>query len=167
MYLIARLLKALNSHSGPWQLAFAVALGMLIGLTPLLRLHNLLVLFIVLFFKVNLTMFLLCWLVFSGLAYVFDPALIQLGEVMLTSPALQELWTALYSTGTGRLSQFNNTLTMGSLTLCMLLFAPVVLAAKWLIVQYRDKLMNWIKKLKIVEFVRGSRIYQLYQQVGG
>lgn len=167
MYFLARLLKALNSDSGPWQLAFAIALGMIIGLTPWLRLHNLIIVFVVLLFRINLSMFLFCSLLFSGLAYLLDPTLISLGEMLLTHEALQGLWTAFYGTGIGRASQFNHTLTMGSLALSVLLFIPVVLVCKWLIVQYREKLMNWILKLKIVEFIRGSRIYQLYQQLEG
>lgn len=34
MQLLAKLLKALNSDDSPWQLAFGVMLGMIMGLTP-------------------------------------------------------------------------------------------------------------------------------------
>ena len=55
MQLLAKLLKALNSDDSPWQLAFGVMLGMIMGLTPFWGLHSLLILFIVLFLRVNLS----------------------------------------------------------------------------------------------------------------
>ena len=80
MVFIAKLLKALSSDASPWQLALGIMFGMLVGLTPLLRLHNLIVLFIVLFFRVNLSTFLIALSLFSGLAYLLDPAMITIGE---------------------------------------------------------------------------------------
>ena len=47
MQLLAKLLKALNSDDSPWQLAFGVMLGMIMGLTPFLGLHSIIILFIV------------------------------------------------------------------------------------------------------------------------
>lgn len=54
---LAKLLKVLNSERSPGQLAAAVSLAAIIGMTPLYSLHNLFVLFLVLFFRVNLTVF--------------------------------------------------------------------------------------------------------------
>jgi uncharacterized protein (TIGR03546 family) len=45
MGLLVKLFKALNSDSSPWQLAMGFALGMVMGLTPLLGLHSLLLMF--------------------------------------------------------------------------------------------------------------------------
>lgn len=163
MIILAKLLKALHSDAGPWQLAFGFTLGMVMGLTPLLRLHNLLLLFVVLFFRVNLATFLLSLGVFSGLAFLLDPMMMGLGEALLLSDGLHGLWTALYNTGIGQLSQFYNTLTMGSLILS-LIFAPFVLiGSKILIIQYRSRFLEWVEDHKIIQFVKGSRVYQIYQ----
>ena len=165
MYFLAKLLKALHSDAGPWQLALGLALGMMMGLTPLLRLHNLIILFIVLFFRVNLTTFLLSFGVFSVLAFVLDPVMASIGESVLTNPSMESLWSALYATGFGQLSQFFHTLTMGSLLTSLVLFPVVLIAGKYLIEQYRERFMAWFEKFRIVEIVKSSRIFQLYQRM--
>ena len=86
---------------------------------------------------------------------------------MLLLPALEGLWSSLYSTGFGRISQFNNTLIMGSLVLSLLLLPVMLPLSNYLVVQYRQRLMTWITNHKVVEFLRGTRIYQLYQQLQG
>lgn len=166
MYFIARLLKALNSESQPWQIAMAIALGMVIGLTPTLRLHNLFIVLVVMMFRINLSSFLVAWALFSGLAIVFQQALIDLGHSILTDSAMEAWWTALYNTGIGQLSQFNHTLTAGGLALGLVLFIPVFYLARYLVISYREKLMTWVNKLKIVEFLKSSRLFQIYQELG-
>ncbi len=167
MVFIAKLLKALSSDASPWQLALGIMFGMLVGLTPLLRLHNLIVLFIVLFFRVNLSTFLIALSLFSGLAYLLDPAMISIGESLLTQDSLQSFWTALYNSDIGLLSQFFHTQTLGSFVLSVLLCPIVLITSKILIVQYRERLMAYIEKLKIVAFLKGTKLYQLFKTLGG
>ena len=62
---IAKLLKALNSESNPVQISLAFCFALIAGFTPLLSLHNLLVLFLVLILRVNLSAFILGLGVFS------------------------------------------------------------------------------------------------------
>lgn len=167
MIILAKLLKALHSDAGPWQLAFGIMFGMMMGLTPFFRFHNLLILFIVLFFRVNLATFLLSFGLFSVLAFALDPVMIGVGESILLNESLQGLWTALYNTGLGRISQFYNTLTFGSFFVS-LLFAPVLLfISKILVVQYRQRFLVWVEKLWIIQLVKGSKVYQIYQGLGG
>lgn len=167
MYLLAKLLKALHSDAGPWQLAFGIALGMIIGLAPLFRLHNILILFIVLFFRVNLSTFLLSWGAFSVLALLMDPLMVALGESVLTSASMEGLFSALYASGIGQLSQFYHTLTMGSLLTSLVLFPIVLFAGKYLVVEYREHIMAWFEKFRIVEIFKSSRVFQLYQRMEG
>jgi len=166
MVFIAKLLKALSSDASPWQLALGIMFGMLVGLTPLLRLHNLIILFIVLFFRVNLSTFLIAFSVFSGLAYLLDPAMITIGESLLSNDSLHGFWTALYNSDLGLLSQFFHTLTLGSFVLAVLLCPIVLITSKILIVQYRERLMAYIEKLKIVAFLKSTKLYQLYKTLG-
>ncbi|MFT4993736.1 MAG: hypothetical protein ACI965_000757 [Paraglaciecola sp.] len=166
MGLLAKLFKALNSDASPWQLAFGIMFGMLMGLTPLLGLHSLLILFTVLFLRVNLSTFILSWLFFSGLSIPLSSIMVDMGEASLNNKDLNGIWTYLYSTYIGQLSQFYHTLTLGSLMLGVLLAPPVLVLSKILIVQYRARLMAWVNKLKIVEFIKGSNLYRLYQALG-
>lgn len=167
MYVFAKLLKALHSDAGPWSLAFGIMLGMIFGLTPLIKLHNLIILFLVLFCRVNLSTFLVSWGVFSVLAYLLDPLMMSLGEVILTSESLQGIWTSFYNTSFGRLSQFYNTLTMGSLALSLALSPLVLIASRILVVKYRLHVMAWMDEWRVLQVIKSSRVYQMYQSFGG
>ena len=104
MQLLAKLLKALNSDDSPWQLAFGVMLGMIMGLTPFLGLHSIIILFIVLFLRVNLSTFLLAYALFSGLTLMLNPMMAGIGESLLTSANLTSMWTSLYNSTFGQLT---------------------------------------------------------------
>ncbi|WP_166422102.1 DUF2062 domain-containing protein [Paraglaciecola sp. 20A4] len=166
MQLLAKLLKALNSDDSPWQLAFGVMLGMIMGLTPFIGLHSVLILFIVLFLRVNLSTFLLAYALFSGFTLLLNPMMADIGESLLTSTDLTGLWTSLYNSTFGQLTQFYHTLTLGSLLFSLILAPFILVISKILVVQYRVRFMQWINKLKIVQFLKGSRIYQIYQTLG-
>jgi uncharacterized protein (TIGR03546 family) len=166
MGLLVKLFKALNSDSSPWQLAFGLALGMVMGLSPMLGLHTLILLFAVLFFRVNLSSFLVGWAVFSILAVPLGILMALIGESLLTTQSLLPLWTMLYSNTFGQLTQFYHTLTLGSLVLSLLLFPVLLYVSKYLVVQYRVKVMAWVNKIKLVQFIKGTNFYRLYQALG-
>lgn len=163
---LAKLFKALNSDSSPWQLAFGFAFGMVMGLTPLLGLHSLLLLFTVLFFRVNVTGFLVAWAAFSVLAIPLSMMLSNVGEALLLNDAMQSIWTTLYSSYIGQLSQFYHTLTLGSLLVSVILFPFILIGSKKLIEQYRQRFMQWVNQWRIVQFIKGTNFYQLYQTLG-
>lgn len=165
--MLARFLKALNSESGPWAIAWAFVLGMIMGLTPLWSLHNLIVLFLALSLRVNFTGFILAWIFFTGIAYLFDPVANYIGETVLQMDALLPLWQTLYDMPLARLFQFNHTITLGSL-LFALLFAPVWLYISYLLViNYRKRVQRWFNKLKIVQALKGTKFYSIYKRVQG
>jgi uncharacterized protein (TIGR03546 family) len=166
MVLLAKLFKALNSDSSAWQLAFGFALGMVMGLTPLLGLHSLILLFVVLFFRVNITGFLVSWAAFSVLTIPLRVLLSDLGEGLLVYEGLQSIWTALYSSYLGQLSQFYHTLTLGSLLTSVILFPFILIGSKKLVEQYRLIFMQWINQWRVVQFIKGSNFYQLYRTIG-
>ncbi|WP_185236700.1 TIGR03546 family protein [Teredinibacter franksiae] len=166
MHLLVKFFKIISSETNPWQIAFAIMLGMIVGITPLYRLHNLIILFIVLFFRVNIASFVLAVALFSGLAMLFDPLLIGVGESLLSAPSAQALWQSLYSSGLGRLTQFNHTLTMGSLVVSLVVAPVVLVLSKLLIVQYRERFLSAISKWKIVQMLRASTLVQRMTGLG-
>lgn len=167
MALLARLLKALNSEAAPWQIALAIVLGMIIGLTPLVSVHNLLILFLVLVLRVNLAAFLASWAGFSVLALAIDPLMMMLGDSLLSAPSLQSIWTTLYNQQWARLMQFNNTLTLGSLVISLLIAPVLFVVSRLLVVQYRQRVMVYVNKLKIVQAFKASKIFSIYQKLEG
>lgn len=165
--MLARLLKALNSESGPWAIAWAFVLGMIMGITPLFSVHNLLILFLAMSLRVNFSGFLLAWIFFSGVAYLFDPVADWLGAALLQADALQGLWVSLYYNPVARLAQFNHTITLGSLVFA-LAFAPLWLFISYhLVINYRKRVQAWFAKLKVVQALKGSKFWSIYQRING
>ncbi len=139
---------------------------MIIGLTPVWSLHNLIVLVLLIIINVNLGMAIFSFLLFSAFAYLFDPLFHSLGFwILVDIPALKELWTSMYNTPIIALTRFNNTVVMGSLVVSLLLLVPAYFAAKWFVVYYREHIDAKMQKLKIVQAVKGSKIYNLYEKI--
>lgn len=164
---IAKFLKILNSDAAPGQISLGFAFAMVAGFTPLMSLHNLIVLFLVLVLRVNLASFLLGLALFSTLAFALDPLFHRLGLALLTAPALEALWTTLYNSTLWRLERFNNSIVMGSLTVSLALFAPVVVMGNLLVRQYRDHVMQWVLRSRLMQAFQASKLYGYYQSVSG
>ena len=162
---IAKLVKVLNSESEPFQISLAVCFSMVVGLTPLFSLHNLLILFIVLILRVNLSAFILGWILFSGAAYIFDPLFHHLGLAVLSASALEGFWTVLYNTTLFRLAHLNNTIVMGSLLVSAVLFIPLYFVANTLIKKYRQHFLNWFRNTRFMNAIQATRIYDAYQRL--
>lgn len=156
----AKLLAVLGSETAPGQIALGAALGMVAGLTPLLSVHNLLVLLLLLVLRANLPAFVVIWGVGSGLAYLLDPAFHAVGLALLTAGPLQGLWTALYNVPVVRLTRFNNSVLLGSVAVCLALFVPVYAAVVWGVRRYRDRVLARVRTLRIVQVMRASRLFQ-------
>lgn len=165
--LFAKLLKVLNSDADPGQISLALCLAMIAGLTPLLSFHNILVVLLVLVLRANLSAFLLGLVVFTGIAYLFDPLFHQLGLALLTASSLHGLWTSLYNVTLFRLANFNNSIVMGSLIFSLLLFVPLMLLFNELIRKYRQHVLRWVEKSRIMKFFMASKFYGIYKTVMG
>ena len=163
--ILAKILKTLNSETEPIQISLALGFALIAGLTPLWSLHNILVLLLVLILRVNLSTFTLGWLGFSGIAYVLDPLFHVLGLHILTSGTLQGVWTALYNSTLGRLSNFNNSILMGSLIISLGLFVPLILLSNFIIKNYREHILTWVMKSRIVHALKASKFYSIYQSI--
>lgn len=151
---ITSLLRALNSNADPRQIATGMALGMVLGLTPLLSLHNLLIMLLVFILRINLAGLLLSFGLFSAFAFLLDPMFHQLGHNVLTNPELTGLWTELYNNTFWRMTSFNNTIVMGSLIISLILFFPFVVILGWLVKRYRIHAMKIVEKLHLTRFIK-------------
>jgi uncharacterized protein (TIGR03546 family) len=167
MSLLAKFLKVLNSNAEPLEISMGFCLAMIAGLTPFMSLHNMVVLFVVLVLKVNLSAFLLGLGLFSGIAYALDPLFHRIGLAVLTLPSLGNLWTSLYNSTLWRLEHFNNSIVMGSLLASLVLFIPFVLLGNMLIRKYRAHVLQWVMKSRFMQIMASSKFYRLYQSVSG
>jgi len=165
--LLAKILSVLNSDAEPHQIASAVALAMLAGLNPLLGGIGLLVLVLIFSLRVNLSTFIALFAVFSALSILLAPLMASIGELLLKNENWLELWTNLYQSYWFRLFEYNNTLTLGAAVFSVILFIPVFFIAKWLVLKYRAALMAFVNKFKVVQSLKASKFYQVYQTVHG
>ncbi|EAR10373.1 TIGR03546 family protein [Reinekea blandensis] len=163
---LLKLLKALNSDVGPWQISFAGALALIIGFTPLWSPHNLLILLFAFVFRVHLATFFVFWGVFSALAWLLDPWFHAIGLSLLNQDSLQGFWTGLYQSDFWQATRFNHSITLGSLLVSVLAFLPAAVIFRLGVVQYRAYMLPYIDKLKVVQLLKGSRFYQLYERIG-
>ena len=162
---LAKLLKALNAETSPWQIGLAFVLGMIMGFTPLVSAHNLLVLLLAFVLRINFSAFLLGFAFFTGFAYLLDPLFIRIGESLLLNPSLKALWTGMYNNELWRLTHFNNTLTLGSLVASLLFSLPLFFLSRWLIIKYRAHILAWVRKTKVVQMIKATHLYRLYQGI--
>ncbi len=165
--LLAKLFSALNSESSIRQIALAIALGFIVGLSPLLTLHNIIVLFFVMLIRVHLGSFILAVGFFSGLSYLLSPLIVAVGESLLTANSLSGLFTTLYQTTFFKLAHWHNTYTLGALVLGALLAVPLYFLAKFIIEKYRVHIMSFFEKFRIVKALKASKFYRLYMQFSG
>ena len=162
---IAKVLKVLNSESRPGQISMALCFSMVVGLTPLFSPHNLLVLLVILLFRVNLSAFILGLALFKGASYLLDPLFHWIGLSVLTAKPIQGLWTVLYNSTLWRIERFNNSVLMGSLLFSLILFVPVYLVLNLIIRQYRERVLEWVRKTQIMKAFMASKLYRAYRSL--
>lgn len=154
---LVKFIRILSSETSPLQISTAIALALIMGLTPLFSLHNIIVIFLLLILRVNIGSFVLAWAFFSAIAYAFDPLFNQLGEYLLTRPELNTFWTSLYNMPLARVSGFNNTLLLGSFVVSIAAFFPLLLIGNMLIVRYRKYIVEKFKKSRLFKFFSTSK----------
>ncbi|TYK65056.1 TIGR03546 family protein [Colwellia echini] len=165
--LLAKLLSALNGDSSIRQIALAIALGFLVGLSPIFTLHNIVIIFFVLLVRVHLGSFILAVGFFSGVSYLLSPYIVQVGEFILTKPELNDFFTMLYQFGIFKLAHWHHTYVLGAFVLGTLLCIPVYFISKIIIEKYRVHIMTFFAKFRIVQALKASKFYSLYNTFSG
>jgi len=163
--ILGKFIKTLRSDASPNQIAWGFALGAIPGLTPVGSPHNVLILFLVLLLRVNISSALLGFILYSCFAWVLDPLFHTIGfAVLVRLHGLESVWTWLYNTPAA-LFQFNNTVVMGSLLSTLVLIVPNYFVFKWVVCQYRDTWNARIQKWRITQILQGNRLVQFYIKV--
>ncbi len=158
MGMLVKLFKALSANQYPGQIALSFVLGMILGLTPLLFVHNLLTIALIFFLRVNIPGVVVAWIFFSGVAYLLDPVFNQIGLWVLHLDMLQPLFTAWYNEAFWRLLHFNNSIVMGSILTAYLLAIPAFFIFLVLIKKYRATFLVWINKFKVVQMFKAVNL---------
>lgn len=162
--LLQSLVKALHSEGTPGQVAAGIALGSILGLTPLLSLHNLLIVAVIFLCNVSLPGAALGWAIATPLGFALDPGFDALGHwLLLGIPALTPLWTALANMPVVPLTNFNNTVVLGSLVTALLLFTPIYFGSRFGVRRYRETLGARVKQSAWYRAITASKLYNIYR----
>jgi uncharacterized protein (TIGR03546 family) len=160
---IQSLVKALNSEGTPGQVAAGIALGAVFGLTPLMNPHNLVLAGLAIILNVSFPGVLLGWAAFAPLGFALDPLFDGLGRALLVDAgALRPLWTWAYNTPVVALSNFNNTVVLGSVVVWLVSLIPLFFLFRWLVAKYRATVYARLQQTRVFQVVKASKFYNLY-----
>jgi uncharacterized protein (TIGR03546 family) len=161
--LIQSLLGALHSEGTPGQLAAGIALGSIMGLTPLVNLHNAVVFALLVLLNVSFAGGMLGWAVFVPVGFVLDPLFDWVGHQLLFAASLRSLWTTFYNTPIVPLTNFNNTVVLGSLVCALLFVIPLFFATRWAVTRYRATIGERVRQSRWYRAVTASKLYNVYR----
>lgn len=161
---LIKLFKALNSEQSSAQLAIAISLSAILGLTPLVSLHNVFVLFIAFSFRVNLSLLFLSYPIFAIIGYLLSDFFESVGTIVLQNASLIDIWQYFFNTVIGRWSDFYYTGVMGSFLVSIIIASILYPLSKMLINLYREKLLAKIERYQLVRMLKASSFWKLYEQ---
>src|SRR6266850_173968 len=159
--LVQSLVKALHSEGTPGQLAAGIALGSMLGLTPLVSLHNAVVFGLIVLLNVSFPGAMLGWALFVPVGFLLDPLFDWIGHTLLFTPSLTPLWTSLYNTPVVPLTNFNNTVTLGSFVASVVLFLPLFFASRWAVTRYRATIGERVRQSAWYRAMTASKLYNV------
>lgn len=159
--LLAKILKVLNSQASPWQIGWAIALGLFAGILPF-GLLTLLIVLLVCLLTINLSTFIVVWGLTEGLMLLVADPLERFTWQYAQNDSLLAL---LAGSETLQLFQLHHTLTLGAFVSGALLLVPVAWLAKVLVQQYRSRVMSSIEQWKIMQMLKASKLFALYEKL--
>ena len=162
--LFRSLVQTLHSDGSPAQIAYGVALGAALGLTPIANAHNLIILLLLAVLNVSFAAGMLAWAVFVPVGFMLDPIFDRVGRALLVdTTSLRGLWTTWDNVPGLALTNFNNTVVLGSLVVWLLLFIPIYFGACYGVVRYRATIGEKIRNSRYYKLIEASQVYNVYR----
>ena len=155
-------IKLLNSDTGNISLALGMTCGFILGMTPSLSLHSLLIFLILFFFRIQIGAALVTAFFFKFVAFILDPAFHSVGSKVLEMKSLQGFYTTLYNMPLIPFTRFNNSIVMGSAVITFALSPIVFLLSQYFIIKYRVTVLARFKQTKVWKAVEATKFYQWY-----
>lgn len=154
--------KLLNSDTGTNQLAAGLALGLILGFSPMLSLQVLVAFVILFFFRIQIGAAFIAAFFFKFTAFLLDPVCDLIGRAVLEAEGLRPLFVSLYNMPLVPLTRFNNSIVMGSGLIAFLLAIPAFFVFKALIVKYRATVVARFRTTKIWKAWTATSFYKWY-----
>jgi len=154
--------KLLNSDTATNSLAWGMTLGCVLGFSPIVSFQAFLVFTICFVFRVQLGAAFFSAFFFKIIAYLIDPLADVLGQKILELPELRELFVTLYNMPLVPLTQFNNSIVMGSGIIGFALSIPLFFGFRVFILKYRQNVVAKFKNSKAWKLWTTTLIYKWY-----
>ncbi len=149
VFRLLRSAKALFTAAGsPRQIAFGVALGMMIGLVPKGNMTALLLLLVLLATHANLAAGLAAAALFSWVGMWTDRLAHLVGLAVLKAGPVQPVGAWLYDVPLAPWTALNNTVVLGSLLLGLVLFYPVYHLSYLFFDRHRDRIAGKLRRYR-------------------
>jgi uncharacterized protein (TIGR03546 family) len=155
-------IKLLNSDTGNISLAAGMTCGFILGMTPTLSLHSLLIFLILFFFRIQMGAALVTAFFFKFIAFILDPVFHSVGSKVLEMESLQGFFTTLYNLPLIPFTRFNNSIVMGSAVITFALSPIVFILSQFFIVKYREIVVARFKETKLWKAIEATKFYQWY-----
>lgn len=159
--ILARTLKVLNSAASPWQIGWAIALGLFVGILPF-GVITLLIMLLVCLLTVNLTSFIVVWGLTEGLMLLLAAPLEHLTWQYAQHNSLLQL---LADSETLQLLHLHHTLTLGAFVFGLVLLLPIAWLSSVLVLQYRERIMQRVQQWKLTQMLKASKLFLLYEKL--
>jgi len=106
------------------------------------------------------------WALAVPVGFILDPLFDLVGRwLLLDTPALTPLWTAWYNLPVLPLTNFNNTVVLGSLLSWAVLALPIYFLARWGVGRYRATLYPRLTQSRAFQAVTASKLYNVYRML--
>ncbi len=155
-------LKMLNSETGHNQIAAGIAVGFVLGMTPILSLQGFLMIIFIFVFRVQAGAAFLAAFFFAFAGWLLDPVFHAIGSTVLEMEGLQGLLTAMYNMPLVPLTRFNNSIVMGAGVVTVAAMPFVYFISRALIVKYRETVVARVKQTKVWKAIQATSLYKWY-----
>jgi uncharacterized protein (TIGR03546 family) len=103
------------------------------------------------------------WALCVPLGFLLDPLFDWMGHGLLLAPALRPLWTSLYNMPIVPLTNFNNTIVLGSFVFALVLAIPLFVVLRWAVARYRETVGARVRQSKFYRALTASKMYNVYR----
>jgi uncharacterized protein (TIGR03546 family) len=103
------------------------------------------------------------WALFVPFGFLLDPLFDWIGLRLLLAPALRPLWTALYNMPVVPLTNFNNTIVLGSFAFALAFAVPLFLGTRWAVARYRETVGARVRQSRFYKALTASKAYNVYR----
>ena len=128
-----------------------------------MSLHNAVVFGLIVLLNVSFPGAMLGWALFVPIGFLLDPVFDSIGRTLLFTPGFTPFFTSLYNMPVVPLTDFNNTVTLGSLVFSVVFFVPLFLATRWAVTRYRATIGERVRQSKWYRAVTASKLYNVYR----